>query len=60
MLKKINAADFILDDLYGIDFSGKTLWIAFREWYLQNEKDTIEKVIDYVLNVLRTSDTSAT
>ncbi len=50
LLKKINAADFILDDLYGIDFSGKTLWIAFREWYLQNEKDTIEKVIDYVLN----------
>lgn len=50
LLKKINAIDFILEDLYGIDFSWKTLWIAFREWYLPNEKDTIEKIIDYVLN----------
>lgn len=46
---KINAQEFTPDDLYGIDFSEKILWIAFRTGYLQNENDTIEKIIDYVL-----------
>lgn len=41
-LKKIHSKKFWVEDLSWIDFSWKTIWIAFRSWYL-TEKSNISK-----------------
>ncbi len=50
LVKKVEAKKFSLNDLKDIDFSGKKVWLAFRSWYLNNEKVLINEIIDFILN----------
>lgn len=49
LLKKINAKDFSVDDIQEYDFEGKTVWLAFRKWYLTDEQQLIWKVVKYLI-----------
>lgn len=50
LVKKVEAKNFSLNDLKDIDFSEKIVWLAFRSWYLNNEKELINEIIDFILN----------
>jgi polysaccharide pyruvyl transferase WcaK-like protein len=45
----VEAKKFSVDDIKDINFSNKIVWIAFRSWYLNNEKILINKIIDFIL-----------
>jgi len=47
--KEIDSKVFKMEDLEEIDFSWKIVWIWFRTWYLTNENENIEKIIEFIL-----------
>lgn len=50
LVKKVDAKSFCLNDIRDTDFSGKTIWLALRSWYLQTEKVVIHEIIDFILH----------
>lgn len=49
LVKKVDAKSFSLDDIRDTHFSGKTIWLALRSWYLYSEKVFIHEIIDFIL-----------
>ncbi len=54
LFKKIDAWKFCLEDIKEFQFSGKTVWLALRKWYLwvsnwNIENELIHKIIEYIL-----------
>lgn len=47
--KKVEAVNFWVKDLEWINFLGKTVGLALRKWYLSDEKNQINKIIDFIL-----------
>lgn len=57
LIKKVNSSIFNFKNLEGINFEWKTVWIAFRRWYLNNtdakltnriEEWKINEIINYI------------
>ena len=54
LLKKLEAREFLLNDIIDIDFNWKTVWLALRRGYIEKgivekEKILINNIIDFIL-----------
>lgn len=51
LIKKVSSLDFTVKDLEDIDFEWKKIALAFRKWYLSNEKEKLgEKMEEWKIN----------
>ena len=47
---KVWVSDFNIDFLKSFDLKNKTIWIAFRKWYLKDEENNIKTILNYLIS----------
>lgn len=50
MIDKVWVSDFNINFLKNINLKNKTIWIAFRKWYLNDEENNIKTIINYLIS----------